>query len=57
LRDDLAGLNLATEPKILIESGNMRNSTDAAILTRASFQRQLARAFALAIIRFLTGKW
>ena len=31
-RDDLAGLNLTTVPKVLIECGNMRNATDASIL-------------------------
>ena len=53
-RDDLAGLNLATEPKILIESGNMRNAVDAGLLTSATFQKQLARAFAAAITLFLS---
>ncbi len=55
-RDDLAGLNLTTVPKILIECGNMRNATDAALLTKSGFQRQLARALAAAIVNFLTGK-
>ena len=32
-RNDLAGLNLTTVPKVLIESGNMVNTTDAALLT------------------------
>jgi N-acetylmuramoyl-L-alanine amidase len=53
-RSDLAGLNLATEPKILIECGNMRNATDAQLLTSTTFQKQLAAAFAAAITRFLT---
>jgi N-acetylmuramoyl-L-alanine amidase len=52
-RDDLAGLNLTRVPKILIECGNMRNATDAAMLTSTLFQQQLARAFETAIIRFL----
>ena len=52
-RDDLAGLNLTTVPKVLIETGNMRNATDAALLTSPSFQRQLARAFLAAILTFL----
>jgi len=52
-RDDLAGLNLTTVPKVLIETGNMRNATDAALLTSPSFQRQLARAFLAAILAFL----
>jgi N-acetylmuramoyl-L-alanine amidase len=54
-RNDLAGLNLATEPKVLIESGNMRNATDARMLTSAAFQRQLARALTDAIVAYLTS--
>ena len=52
-RNDLAGLNLTTVPELLIECGNMRNATDAALLTSASFQKQLARALEAAIRRFL----
>jgi N-acetylmuramoyl-L-alanine amidase len=52
-RDDLAGLNLTTVPKVLIECGNMRNSTDAARLVRRSFQRLAAGAFAKAITSYL----
>lgn len=52
-RNDLAGLNLTTVPKVLIECGNMRNATDAALLTSARFQRQAARAIETAIRRFL----
>jgi N-acetylmuramoyl-L-alanine amidase len=55
-RDDLAGLNLTTVPKVLIECGNMRNAADAALLTTASVQRQIARALDAAIIRFLTHR-
>ena len=55
-RDDLAGTNLTTEPKILIECGNMRNSTDARLLRAAWFQKRLARAFASAIVWFETHK-
>lgn len=55
-RDDLAGLNLTTVPKILIECGNMRNATDAALLVQPSFQRELARAFTAAIVQFLTQR-
>jgi N-acetylmuramoyl-L-alanine amidase len=52
-RDDLAGLNLTTVPKVLIECGNMRDSTDAALLVSASFQRKAAQAMAQAIAQFL----
>lgn len=55
-RDDLAGLNLTTVPKVLVECGNMPNATDAKMLTTPRFQRQLARAFTAAIIAFLTRR-
>jgi N-acetylmuramoyl-L-alanine amidase len=54
LRDNLAGLNLTTVPKVLIECGNMRNATDAALLERSSFQRLAARAIAAAITEYLS---
>jgi N-acetylmuramoyl-L-alanine amidase len=54
-RNDLAGLNLTTVPKVLIECGNMPNATDAALLVTPSFQRDLARAFSAAIVKFLTS--
>ena len=53
-RDDLAGLNLATEPKVLIECGNMRNVTDAALLVTPAFQQQAAQAIAQGLTDFLT---
>jgi N-acetylmuramoyl-L-alanine amidase len=53
-RDDLAGLNLTTVPKVLIESGNMPNPTDAGLLTSPRFQRRLAATFTAAIVTFLT---
>jgi N-acetylmuramoyl-L-alanine amidase len=52
-RNDLAGLNLATEPKVLVECGNMRNATDARLLTASWFQRRLARALEAAVVTFL----
>jgi N-acetylmuramoyl-L-alanine amidase len=55
-RDDLAGLNLTTVPKILIECGNMRNAADAGLLTSRGFQQELARAFTAAIVQFLTSR-
>ena len=53
-RNDLAGLNLTTVPKVLIECGNMQNSTDAAMLVSSTFQQSAALALALAITDFLT---
>ena len=52
-RDDLAGLNLTTVPKVLIECGNMRNAADAGLLVTAPFQQQAAAALAAAIVQFL----
>ena len=52
-RDNLAGLNLTTVPKVLIECGNMRNATDAALLVRPGFQRLAARAIAETITAYL----
>ncbi len=54
-RNDLAGLNLTTVTKVLIETGNMRNSTDAALLVSTAFQRSAAQAIAQAITTYLTG--
>jgi N-acetylmuramoyl-L-alanine amidase len=52
-RDDLAGLNLTRVPKVLVECGNMRNATDARLLTSSRFQQEVARALTAAIIHFL----
>ncbi len=54
-RDNLAGLNLTRVPEVLIECGNMRNPADAALLTSARFQKQIAAALLAAILRFLVG--
>jgi len=54
-RDDLAGLNLVTVPMIFIEVGNMRNATDARLLTSPAFQREVARALTAAIVKFVRG--
>ena len=49
----LAGLNLTTVPKILIEVGNMKNPSDAKLLTSPAFQQHVARALLTAILKFL----
>ena len=53
-RNDLAGLNLTTVPKVLIECGNMRDATDAALLVTSAWQQRAATAMARAITEFLT---
>jgi len=55
-RDDLAGLNLTTMPKVLIECGNMNNASDAALLVRPGVQQMIAGALAAAIVQFLTTR-
>ena len=52
-RDDLAGTNLSTIPKVFIECANMRNSTDAALVTSPVWQARAARAIATGLTIFL----
>jgi N-acetylmuramoyl-L-alanine amidase len=54
-RNDLAGLNLTTVPKILIECANMQNGTDAAHVTDPNWRQGAAAALAEGLSRFLTG--
>jgi len=53
-RDNLAGLNLTQVPMVLIEVGNMRNGTDAALETSPAFQQEVAKALCAAMVAFLT---
>ena len=53
-RDDLAGRNLVQVPMVLIEVGNMRNATDAALQITPAFQQEVARAILAGIVKFLT---
>ncbi len=52
-RSDLGGLNLSDVPKVFIETGNMRNATDAALLETASFRQRAARGIAAGLAAFL----
>jgi N-acetylmuramoyl-L-alanine amidase len=52
-RGDLAGLNLSTRPTVMIESGNMRASSDAALMSSDSGQAQFAQGYANGILAFL----
>lgn len=53
-RDDLGGTNLSTVPKVFIECANMRNATDAALITTPAWQAKAARAIAAGLTQFLT---
>jgi N-acetylmuramoyl-L-alanine amidase len=52
-RSDLGGLNLSDVPKVLIETANMRNATDAARIGSAAYRQREARALARGIEHFL----
>ena len=56
-RDDLAGTNLSTVPKVFIECANMRNATDADLITTASWQATAARAIAAGLTTYLKAGW
>jgi N-acetylmuramoyl-L-alanine amidase len=55
-RNDLAGTNLSTVPKVFIECANMRNSADAARVTSPQWQAAAARAIARGIAAYLNGR-
>jgi len=52
-RSDLGTLNLSDVPVVMLESGNMRDSGDAAVMTSAKGQARYARALAVAVRAFL----
>ena len=52
-RSDLAGLNLSTVPKVLVECGNMKNPGDDALMESSAGRARFAAAIADGIIDFL----
>lgn len=56
VRSDLGGLNLSDVPKVFVETGNLRNSRDAALLESAAFRRRVARALADGLHAFLRAR-
>lgn len=54
-RTDLAGLNLSTVPKILVECGNMRDSADLSRMESAAGRQRIAQSLADGIVAFLTS--
>jgi N-acetylmuramoyl-L-alanine amidase len=54
-RADLAGLNLAEYPAILVELGNMRNSDDAAQMESPDGRAKYAAAVTQGIVAYLGG--
>ncbi|MFE9180961.1 N-acetylmuramoyl-L-alanine amidase [Streptomyces sp. NPDC007126] len=53
-RTDLGGLNLSTVPKVFIECGNMRDGTDAALLTSGSWRQKAAQGISDGLTSFLS---
>jgi N-acetylmuramoyl-L-alanine amidase len=52
-RSDLAGLNLATRPAVLVECANMRNPTEAALVSSVAGRERYAAAISAGILAFL----
>jgi N-acetylmuramoyl-L-alanine amidase len=55
VRINLVGLVLSDTPKVFLESGNMRNATDAGLLSTPAFRQRIAVALADAIERWRAG--
>jgi N-acetylmuramoyl-L-alanine amidase len=55
-RADLAGLNLAEYPAVLVELGNMKNADEAAWMESADGRAQYAAAVTQGIVAFLSAK-
>jgi N-acetylmuramoyl-L-alanine amidase len=52
-RPDLAGLNLATRPAVLVECANMRNPMEAALVSSTAGRERYAAAISAGILAFL----
>jgi N-acetylmuramoyl-L-alanine amidase len=55
-RDDLAGLNLAQYPAVLVELGNMKNAGDVARMENPDGRAKYAAAVTQGIVAFLNSK-
>ncbi|HEY7135191.1 MAG TPA: N-acetylmuramoyl-L-alanine amidase [Acidimicrobiia bacterium] len=55
-RSDFGGLNLSDVPKVLFETANMRNATDAALVESPPFRQRAAQAIAAGLAAFLAGR-
>ena len=53
-RSDIAGLNLAQYPSILVELGNMKNPADSALMTTEQGRQKYADAVVRGIVAFLS---
>ncbi|GJF07986.1 N-acetylmuramoyl-L-alanine amidase [Mycolicibacterium cyprinidarum] len=55
-RADIAGLNLAQYPSILVELGNMKNPADSALMTTPEGRQKYAEAVVRGIVAFLSSQ-
>jgi len=54
-RSDLGGLRLSDVPKVLLETGNMRNAADAAVFESERGRKRIARGIYEGLRRYLSG--
>ncbi|MEO3795195.1 N-acetylmuramoyl-L-alanine amidase [Nonomuraea sp. B10E15] len=52
-RTDLGGLNLSKRPAVFVECGNMRNSRDAARMSKPAFRERIATSLAAGLRQYL----
>jgi N-acetylmuramoyl-L-alanine amidase len=55
-RSDIAGLNLAQYPSVLVELGNMKNPADSALIESAEGRQKYAEAVVRGIAGFLATR-
>jgi N-acetylmuramoyl-L-alanine amidase len=55
-RADIAGLNLAQYPSILVELGNMKNPADSALMKTPEGRQKYADAVARGVVAFLSAQ-
>ena len=55
-RSDIAGLNLAQYPSILVELGNMKNPADSALMKTPEGRQKYAEAVVRGIAAFLAAQ-
>jgi N-acetylmuramoyl-L-alanine amidase len=53
--NNYGGLNLSNVPKVLFETVNMRNASDAAAIGQAAGRQRIAMGIALGLARYLAG--
>jgi N-acetylmuramoyl-L-alanine amidase len=55
-RPDLAGLNFAEVPAVIVECGNMRNPDESAAMSDSAGRRRYAEAIAAGILAWLAQR-